>query len=82
MASLVYVIEYDLSTENESRRVYFYEKVRRMFLKHFNQPVTFSSQSCYFTPDQELAEKFFEIVKEFATRTTMYRAEELERFKK
>jgi len=82
VSNWLYVVDYDLSTENESRRVYFYQKVRTMLLKHFNKPIEFSSQSCYFSVDQEVAEKFFEIAKQFCTRATMYRAQELERFGK
>jgi len=82
VSPLVWVVDYDLSTENESKRTYFYYKVRTMLLKHFNKPIEFSSQSCYFSEDRQVAEKFFEIAKQFCTRATMYEAKPLERFGK
>ena len=82
VASWLYVVDYDLPTANPSRRTYFYEKVRTIMRKHFGKDVSFSSYSCYFSEDEEVAEKFFAIAKEFCTRATIYRAQEIQRFGK
>ena len=78
----MYVVEYDLPTQNASRRVYFYEKIHTMLKKHFGKDVEFSSYSCYFSEDEEVAKKFFEIAKQFCTRATIYKAQQIERFGK
>jgi hypothetical protein len=44
--------------------------------------VRLSTFSCYISEDEELAKKFFGIATEFCTRATIYKAQELERFKK
>jgi hypothetical protein len=75
-------VEYDLPTENEARRVYFYQKLHRKFISAFKKPLEFSSQSCYLSEDEDAAKLFYSIAKEFCTRATMYRAQELERYGK
>ena len=82
LVNYVYVVEYDLPTENPSRRVYFYQKVHKMFLKHFSKPIEFSSYSCYFSEDEEVAKAFYGIAKEFCSRVAIYKAQELEGFGK
>jgi hypothetical protein len=72
----------DILRELDARRVYFYQKVHRAFLKHFNKPIEFSSYSCYFSEDEQVAKMFYDIAKEFCTRVAMYKAQELERFGK
>jgi predicted enzyme related to lactoylglutathione lyase len=82
LVNYVYVVEYDLPTKDPSRRVYFYQKVHRAFLKHFQKPIEFSSYSCYFSEDEQVAKMFYDIAKQFCTRVAMYKAQELERFGK
>ena len=80
VSSWLYVVDYDLPTENPSRRAYFYEKIHKMLRKHFGKDVEFSSYSCYFSADEEVTKKFFAIAKEFCTRATIYKAQELQRY--
>ena len=82
LVNWVYVVEYDLPTENEARRVYFYQKLHRKFIQAFKKPAEFSSFSCYFSEDEEAARLFFTVAKEFCTRAAMYKAQELDRFKR
>lgn len=83
LVNWVYVVEYDLPTSNPSRRAYFYEKVHTMLNKYYGKDkVRLSTFSCYISEDEELAKKFFGIATEFCTRATIYKAQELERFKK
>ena len=82
LSNVVYVVDYDLSTSDESHRTYFYRKLHRKMSKLYGARWKFSTQSCYFTEDEEVAKKFYEIVKEFCTRATIYRAQEMERFGK
>jgi hypothetical protein len=44
--------------------------------------VEFDTFSCYTTPDEALAKKFYELTKEFCERSTIYKAQELEKFGK
>jgi hypothetical protein len=83
VSSWLYVIDYDLSTKNESRRTYFYEKVHKMLNQHFDKAhVEFSTFSCYTTPDEDLAKKFYDLTKEFCETATMYKAQKIEGFGK
>jgi hypothetical protein len=52
-----------IPTKNPSKGVMFYHALHHMFMMHFGKDVEFSTQSCYFTEDKELAEKFLEVVK-------------------
>jgi hypothetical protein len=45
---------------------------------HFGKDVEFSTQSCYFTEDEELARKFLEVVKEFEGKGHIYKAVKME----
>lgn len=74
----VYVVDYDLPTKNESRRVYFYQAVHSVLKKHLGQDVKFSTYSCYFTEDEELAKKFLEVVKKFEGKGHIYKAVKLQ----
>jgi hypothetical protein len=79
----LFVIDYDLSTKNESRRTYFYEKVHKMLNQHFDKAhVDFSTFSCYTTPDEALAKKFYELTKEFCETATIYKAQKVDGFAK
>jgi len=54
-----------------------------MLNAHFDKAhVDFDTYSCYTTPDEELAKKFYELTKEFCERSTIYRAQEVEKFAK
>ena len=70
----LYVVDYDIPTKNASRRVRFYEAIHRLFMMHLGKDVEFSTQSCYFTEDKELAEKFLEVVKKFEGKGHIYKA--------
>jgi len=72
--SWVYVVDYDMPTKNASRRVMFYQAVHKMLMMHLGKDVKFSTQSCYFTEDEELAEKFLEVVKKFEGKGHIYKA--------
>jgi hypothetical protein len=70
----LYVVDYDIPTKNASRRVMFYQAVHRLLMTHLGKDVRFSTQSCYFTEDRELAEKFLEAVKKFEGKGHIYKA--------
>lgn len=70
----VYVVDYDIPTNSPSRRVMFYHALHHMFMMHLGKDVEFSTQSCYFTEDKELAEKFLEVVKKFEGKGHLYKA--------
>ena len=78
LANVVYVIDYDIPTTNPTRRVDFYRHVHRLFREHYGkvkaEKMEFSSQSCYFTDDEELAEKFLELAREYGKRCSLYKA--------
>ena len=76
----VYVVDYDIPTKSESRRVMFYQAVHRMLRKHLGQDVTLnkSTFSCYFTEDQELARKFLDVVKKYNGKGHIYKAVKME----
>ena len=58
---MVYVVDYDIPTANPTKRVDFYRKIHRLLRDHYGHEVKFSSQSCYFTDDEVLAEKLLEL---------------------
>jgi len=78
LGNLVYVIDYNIPTINATRRVDFYRQVHRLFREHYGKmkanKMEFSSQSCYFTDDEELAEKFLELASEYSKRCSLYKA--------
>ena len=71
---VVYVIDYDIPTQNPTKRVDFYRKVHRLLKQHYGKDVEFSSMSCYFTEDEELAKKFLELAGQYSKRCSLYRA--------
>lgn len=70
----LYVVDYDIPTKNESKRIIFYQAIHRMLTKHLGQDVKFSTQSCYLTDDEELARKFLEVVKGCSGKGRIYYA--------
>jgi hypothetical protein len=70
----VYVVEYDIRTKNASKRVMFYQAVHKVLMMHLRKDVKFSTQSCYFTEDEELAKKFLQVVQKFKGKGQLYRA--------
>ncbi|MGA2783786.1 MAG: hypothetical protein ABSF09_03705 [Candidatus Bathyarchaeia archaeon] len=74
----LYVVDYDIPTKNASRRVMFYEAIHHLFMMHLGKDVKFSTQSCYFTEDEELAKKFLKVVQEFNGKGHIYRATKLQ----
>lgn len=74
----LYVVDYDLPTKSESRRVMFYQAVHRMLRKQLGKDVKFSTYSCYFTEDEELAKKFLEVVKQHEGKGHMWRAAKMQ----
>lgn len=74
VTSWLYVVDYDIPTKSESRRVMFYQAVHRMLRKQFGKDVKFSTYSCYFTEDEELARKFLEVVQQYDGKGHVYRA--------
>ena len=78
LAAVVYVVDYDIPTGNATKRVDFYRQVHRLFREHYGkvkaERMEFSSQSCYFTDDEELAKKFLELASEYGKNCNLYRA--------
>ena len=79
----MYVVNYDISagkqgTKVESNRVMFYQAVHRMLRKKLGKDVKFSTYSCYFTEDPQLAKEFLEIVKRYSGKGNIYRAVKME----
>ena len=75
LVNVVYVVDYNIpSTGNQARRIAFYRAVHRLLQEHYGKEVKLSSQSCYFTEDRELAEKFLEVVSQYSKRCNLYRA--------
>jgi hypothetical protein len=72
--SWVYVVDYDIPTKSQSRRVMFYQAVHRILMMHLGKDVKFSTMSCYFTEDEELAKKSLELVKQFQGKGHLYKA--------
>ncbi len=72
--SWLYVVDYDIPTKNESRRVMFYQAIHRLLMTRLGKDVKFSTQSCYFTEDKELAEMFLAVVKKFEGKGHIYKA--------
>jgi hypothetical protein len=48
-------------------------------MMHLGKDVRFSTESCYFTKDKELAGKFLEVVKKFQGKGHIYKTVELQR---
>ena len=78
LANVVYVVDYDIPTTNPTRRVDFYRKVHRLLKQHYGREVKFSSQSCYFTSDEELAKKLLELAGQYSKRCNLYKAVKIE----
>lgn len=74
VSSWLYVVDYDIPTKNASRRVMFYQAVHKLLMTHLGKDVKFSTQSCYFTEDEELAKKFLDVVREFQGKGHIYKA--------
>jgi hypothetical protein len=70
----LYVVDYDIPFKNESKRVMFYQAVHRMLRKHLGKDIEFSTQSCYFTEDEELAKSFLEVVQLYSGKGHLWRA--------
>lgn len=82
LEKVVCVVDYDIPTGNATRRVDFYRQVHRLFREHYGkvkaERMEFSSQSCYFTDDEELAKKFLELASEYSKRCSLYKAVKME----
>ena len=75
LTNVVYVVDYDIpSTGNQARRIAFYRAVHRLLKEHYGREVKLSSQSCYFTEDEELANNFLELVSRYSRRCNLHRA--------
>lgn len=74
VTSWLYVVDYDIPTKNASRRVMFYQAIHRLLMMHLGKDVKFSTQSCYFTDDEELAEKFLQVVQKHNGKGHIYKA--------
>jgi hypothetical protein len=74
LANVVYVVDYDIPTANPTKRVDFYRKVHRLLREHYGKEVKFSTQSCYFTEDEELAKKFLQLAGQYSKRCNLYKA--------
>jgi len=74
LENVVYVVDYDIPTGNPTRRVDFYRKVHRLLRQHYGKDVKFSSYSCYFTKDEDLAKKFLELAGQYSKRCNLYKA--------
>jgi hypothetical protein len=78
LANVVFVLDYDIPTTNRTRRVDFYRQVHRLFREYYSkakaEKMEFSSQSCYFTDDEELAKKFLELASQYGKRCSLYKA--------
>jgi hypothetical protein len=48
---------------------------------HLGKDVRFSTESCYFTKDKELAGKFLEVVKKFEGKGHIYKAVKVQKRK-
>ena len=42
--------------------------------QHYDKDVEFSSYSCYFTDDEDLAKKFLEVVQDYSGKGHIYKA--------
>jgi len=68
-----------MPVKNATKRVDFYRKIHRLLREHYGKEnTTFSSSSCYFTEDKELADKFLEIVKNFDGKGNLYQARKVQ----
>jgi hypothetical protein len=74
LANVVYVVDYGIPTGNPTKRVDFYRRVHRLLREHYSKDVEFSTQSCYFTEDNELAKKFLELVRTVNGKGHLYKA--------
>lgn len=74
LEQVVYVVDYDIPTSNPTKRVDFYRKVHRLLRQHYGKDIEFSTMSCYFTEDEELAKKFLELAGQYGKRCNLYRA--------
>jgi len=74
LENVVYVVDYDIPTQSPTKRVDFYRKVHRLLRQHYDKDVEFSSYSCYFTDDEDLAKKFLSIVEKHDGKGHLYKA--------
>jgi hypothetical protein len=74
LANVVCAVDYAIPTGNPTKRVDFYRKVHRLLRQHYGKDVNFSTQSCYFTEDNELAKKFLELVQTVYGQGHIYKA--------
>jgi hypothetical protein len=79
VTSWVYVVDYDIPagkqrSKTESNRVMFYQAVHRMLRKKLGEDVKFSTYSCYFTPDEQLAKDFLGLVHQHNGKGNLYKA--------
>ena len=57
----------------------FYQEIHHLFMMHLGKDVRFSTESCYFTKDKELAGKFLELVKKFEGKGHIYKTVKVQR---
>ena len=79
----MYVVDYDIpagkqGSKIESNRVLFYQAVNRLLRKKLGKDVKFSTYSCYFTEDPQLAKEFLEIIKPYSGKGNICRAVKME----
>ena len=74
LVNVVYVVDYDIPTANQTKRVDFYRKVHRLLREHYGKEVKFSTQSCYFTEDEVLAKKLLGLAGQYSKKCNLYRA--------
>jgi hypothetical protein len=70
----LYVVDYDIPTRSESRRVMFYQAVHRMLKSHYGKDMEFSTRSCYFTEDEKSAKRFLEAVQQYDGKAHIWKA--------
>jgi hypothetical protein len=70
METVWFLVDYDLkaTAENYAERKRFYRAVHKLL-----GDTEFSSFSCYVTKDETTANKFYEIARQFAKRSHLYK---------
>jgi len=59
----------------------FYQDIHHLFMMHLGKDVKFSTESCYFTKDKKLANKFLEVVKKFEGKGHIYKTVKVQKQK-
>lgn len=75
MSKVVWVLDYDVPFKgNLAKHRAFYRAIHKLLAEHYGKDVGFSSLSCYFTDNEDLAKRMFQVAERYSKKCNLYKA--------